>query len=165
MVRKICIPVLSLFLLSITSFASSGNANYSGEWKLDKEKSDLSDSPLYLSKIKITQEENSLQTTRTYMNQNGEQYPFDEVITVDGEEREIMIYEMKRRTSARWSEDGKSLLIKSITKYYGDSGEEEFSIKETVSLNDEGTILSIAYTTNSVYGENTGTYFYSKAEE
>jgi len=99
------------------------------------------------------------------MNQNGEQYPFDEVITVDGEEREIMIYEMKRRTSARWSEDSKSLLINSITKYYGDSGEEEFSIKETVSLNDKGTILSIAYTTNSVYGENTGTYFYSKAEE
>ena len=164
MFKKICIPVLSLFLLSITSFANSGNANYSGEWKLDKEKSDLSGSPLYLSKIKITQEENSLQTTRTYMNQNGEQYPFDEVITVDGEEREIMIYEMKRRTSARWSEDGKSILITSKTKYYGDTGEEEFSVEETWSLEEEGTILSIGYTTNSVYGTNTGTYFYKKAE-
>ena len=165
MFKKMSIPVISFFLFSIMAFAYSGNVNFSGEWKLDKEKTELSESPLFLSKIKITQKEDSVLTTRTYTNQYGEQYPFDEEITVDGEEREIVIYEMKRRTAALWSEDGKGLLISSKTKYYGDSGEEEFSVEETWSLVEKGTILSIDYTTNSVYGTNTGTYFYKKAEE
>ena len=165
MLKRLSIPVLFLFLLSLTSFGPRGKVNFTGEWKLDKEKTDLSDSPLYLSKIKISQEKDIMQTTRTYTNQNGEQYPFDEEITVDGEEREIMIYEMKRRTSAKWSEDGKSLIIKSITKYWGDSGEEEFSIDETWNLDKKGNILSIAYTTNSVWGTNTGTSFFNIAEE
>ncbi len=164
MFKIMSIPVISLFLFSITAFAYSDNVNFSGEWMLDKEKTVLSESPLFLSKITITQKEDSVLTTRTYMNEYGEQYPFDEEITLNGEENEIVIYEMKRRTAARWSEDGKSLLITSKTKYYGDTGEEEFSVEETWSLEEEGTILSIGYTTNSVYGTNTGTYFYKKAE-
>ncbi len=159
MFKKVSIPVISFFLFSITAFAYSGNVNFSGEWMLDKEKTELSESPLFLSKITIIQKEDSLLTTRTYMNEYGEQYPFDEEITLNGEEKEIVIYEMKRRTAARWAEDGKSLLITSKTKYYGDTGEEEFSVEETWSLEEEGTILSIGYTTNSVYGTNTGTYF------
>jgi hypothetical protein len=165
MLKKMSIPVFYFFLFSITAVAYSGNANFSGEWILDKEKSDLSESPLYLSKITITQKADSVFTTRTYMNEYGEQYPFDEEITLDGEEREIVIYEMKRRTAAHWSEDGKSLLITSKTKYYGDSGEEEFSVEETWSLDEKGMVLSIAFTTNSVYGTNTGTYNYKKADK
>jgi hypothetical protein len=163
--KKLSIPVLLVFLLSITSFGPRGKVNFSGEWKLDREKTTLSEGRLYLSKIKISQEKDILQTTRTYTNQNGEQYPFDEEITVDGEEREIVIYEMKRRTAAKWSEDGKSLIIKSITKYWGDSGEEEFSIDETWDVDKKGNVLSIDYTTNSVWGTNTGTSFFNKAEE
>ena len=165
MLKKMSIPVLLLFLFSITAFASGGNVNFSGEWKLDKEKSQLSESPLHLAKIKIAQKENSVLTTRTYTNQYGEQYPFDEELTVDGEEREIMIFEMKRRTAAHWSEDGKTLLLTSKTKYYGDSGEQEFSVEETWSLIEKGKILSIEYTTNSEFGKFTGTYLYKKAEE
>jgi len=165
MFKIMSIPVISLFLFSVTEFAYSSNVNFSGEWILDKEKTELSESPLFLSKITVTQKEDSVLTTRTYMNEYGEQYPFDEEITINGEEKEIVIYEMKRRTAAHWSEDGKSLLITSKTKYYGDTGEEEFSVEETWSLDEEGMILSIGYTTNSVYGTNTGTYFYKKAEE
>ena len=165
MIKKISIPVLSLFLFSISASAFSGNVNFSGEWILDKEKTELTESPLYLSKIKISQEENGMQTTRTYTNQYGEQYPFDEEITVEGEEKEIVIYEMKRRTSARWSEDGKSLIINSITKYWGDSGEEEFIIEERLSLDKTGKILSIEYASDSVWGKDTGTNFYKISEE
>jgi hypothetical protein len=163
--KKMSIPVLGLFLFSMTLFASGGNVDFSGEWKLDRENTVLSESPLYLSKITITQEKNSLQTARIYMNQYGEQYPFDEEIIVDGEEREILIYEMKRRTAATWSEDGKSLLITTKTKYYGNSGEGEFSVEETWTLDKKGAILSIEYTNNSEWGINAGTYFYKKAEE
>ena len=163
--KKMCIPVLSLFFFSVTLFASGGNVDFSGEWKLDRENTEFSESPLYLSKITIIQEKNSLQTSRTYMNQYGEQYPFDEEIIVDGEEREILIYEMKRRTAATWSEDGKSLLITTKTKYYGNSGEGVFSVEETWSLDKKGDILSVDYTSNSEWGTNTGTYFYKRAEE
>ena len=165
MIKKISIPVLSLFLFSISASAFSGNVNFSGEWILDKEKTELTESPLYLSKIKISQEENGMQTTRTYTNQYGEQYPFDEEITVEGEEKEIVIYEMKRRTSARWSEDGKSLIINSTTKYWGNSGEEEFIIEERLSLDKTGKILSIEYASDSVRGKDSGTNFYKKSEE
>ena len=165
MLKKMSIPVLSLFLFSITAFSYSGNVNLSGEWSLDKENTVLTESPLHLTKIKITQNENSILTTRTYSNQYGEQYPFDEEITVDGEAREITIYEMKRITSANWSDDGKSLLVKSITKYYGNSGEEEFSVEERWSLDKKGKILTIEYTSDSAYGENKGTYLYKQTEE
>ena len=165
MFRKMYILLASLFLFSITAFAFNGNVNFTGEWRLDKEKTDLSGSPLFLSKITITQKENSVLTARTYMNEYGEQYPFDEEFTPGGEESEIVIYEMTRRTAASWSEDDNSILITSKTKYYGNSGEEEFSVTETWSLNEKGTILSIDYTTNSTYGTSKGTYFYKKIEE
>ena len=159
------IPVIFLFLFSVTVFASAGDMDFSGEWKLDKEKSEMSDVPLYLSQIKITQEGNSLQTTRTYSNQYGEQYPFDEEVIVDGEGREILIYEMKRKTSALWSEDGKSLLITSITKYYGNSGEEEISSEETWSLLDKGKTISVKYSVVTVNGKYSGTNYYVKEEQ
>ena len=165
MVKKMSVPLFLLFLLSILAFTSIGKVNFSGEWKLDKEQSNLSDSPLYLSKIVINQQEKSVLTTRTNMNQYGEQYPFDEEITLDGEESEIVIYEMTRRTRARWSDDGKTLLIKSKTKYWGNSGEQEFTVDETWGLDKKGEILSIDFDVKTVDGTNTGTYLYKKAEE
>ena len=164
MLKKMSIPALFLFLFSFTAFASGGDVDFSGEWKLDKEKTEMSSMPLHLSHIKITQNGNSLQTTRTYSNQYGEQYPFDEEILVDGEDREILIYEMKRSTSASWSEDGKSLLIKSITKYYGNSGEEEILTEETWGVQDKGKTISVQYTVNTVNGNYTGTSYYTKTE-
>ena len=101
-------------------------------------------------------------TERTYENDYGEQYPFEENLTLDGKESNIVIYEMPRKTTARWSEDGKSLIISSTIKYYGDSGEGEFSVKETWSLKEKGTVLSIDYTGSSPNGTNTGTYIFKK---
>ena len=162
MFRKMILPAVSLFLFSITASAFSSNVNFSGEWKLDKEKTDLSGNQLFLAKITITHKGNSLMTTKTYENDYGEQYPFDEELTTDGKESETVIYDMPKKTAARWSEDSKSLIITSKIKYYGDTGEEEFSITETWSLIEKGTSLSIDFTTSSTRGTYNGTYFYKK---
>ena len=165
MSSKLSIPALFLCLFSFTASAFGGDLDFTGQWKLDKEKSEMSDVPLYLSQIKITQEGNNLQTTRTYSNQYGEQYPFDEEIVVDGKDREITIYEMKRSTTSSWSDDGKSLLIKSITKYYGNSGEEEIVTDETWNLLDKGKAISVKYSIVTVNGKYSGTNHYVKAEQ
>ena len=160
--KRMIVPVVTFLLFSITAFAADGNVDFSGEWKLNKEKTDLSGSQLILAKMEITHKGNSLLTVRTYENDYGEQYPFEENLTLDGKESNIVIYEMPRKTTARWSEDRKTLIISSTTKYYSDSGEGEFSVKETWSLKEKGTVLSIDYSASSSSGTITGTYFFKK---
>jgi hypothetical protein len=116
------VPALTFLLFSIMSFAFGGNVDFSGDCKQDKEKTDHSYSQLFLSKITLIQKRNSLATTRTCENEYGEQYPFDENLRLDGQESEILIYEMPRKTSARWSENGTLLSIEfTASSSYGDS--------------------------------------------
>ncbi len=164
MFKKTIIATVSFLLFSFTAFAYDGNEDFSGEWKLDKEKTDLSGNQLILAKITVTHKGNSLLTSRTYENDYGEQYPFEENLSLDGKESNIIIYDMPRKTTALRSEDGESLIITSTIKYYGDTGEEEFSVEETWSLKEKGKWLSIDFTTNSSRGTNKGTYFFKKVE-
>jgi len=65
------------FLSGLTIHAQK--SDFSGEWKLNKEKSVLADNQLFLSGITIQLRSDSMLTARVYENGNGEQYPFQEI--------------------------------------------------------------------------------------
>jgi len=156
----------SLFLLIIASLIPSigQNVNFSGEWKLNREKTVLADNQLFLSGVKIQLKSDSLLTTRIYENGNGEEYTFDENLALDGTENKIVIYDMPRTSKVSKSETDGSLIIESTTTFNGEYGTEDFVAKETWKVDGEGKLLTIDFTNKMSGNETIGTNFYNKAE-
>ena len=98
--------ILVLFTVSFSFSAFGQITNFSGKWELNKEKTILADNQLFLSGITIQLKSDSLFTTRIYQNTNGEEYPFDENLSLDGKECKITIYDMPRTSKVTKSEDG-----------------------------------------------------------
>ena len=158
--------IILLFLITITySFSAFGRgASLSGEWKLDKEKTVLADNQLFLSRVTINLKSDSLLTTRVYENANGEEYPFDENLSLDGKECKIFIYDMPRTSKASRSGADGSIIIESTTTFSGDNGTENHTAKETWKVDNEGKTLTIVFTNKMSTGETTGTNYYNKVK-
>jgi hypothetical protein len=158
-------PGLLFILFFILSFsAHAQNSDLTGEWKLNREKTILGDNQLFLSKITIQVKGDSLFTTRTYENGNGEEYPFDENLTLDGKECKITIYEMPRTSKAsKLIADG-SVQIESKTTFYGNNGEDNLLAKETWKVDNESKMLIVDFTNKMSAGEVTGKSYYNKVK-
>jgi hypothetical protein len=154
--------LIILLVLVPVFMASAQKANFSGEWKINKEKLTNVDNQLVLSKITIQLKPDSLLTTRVYENGMGEEFPFDENLTLDGQECKIVIYEMPRTSKASLTTDG-AITIASATTFYGNSGQEDMVAKETWKIDNEGKILTLEFSNTMSGVETTGTYFYDKA--
>jgi len=153
---------LLIFLTSITTFAQK--TDFSGEWKINKEKSLLGESQLFLSRIKMQLKADSLLTTRVYENVNGEEYPFDENLSLDGKERNIVIFEMPRKSTATRSDNNATILINSTTTFNGNNGQEDMIAKESWKVQGEGQILALEFSNKMSGNETKGTYFYDKVK-
>jgi hypothetical protein len=152
---------LLLMLVFVPVFMVSAQ-NFSGEWKINKEKLTVVENQLVLSKITIQLKADSLMTTRVYENGMGEEFPFDENLTLDGKECKIVIYEMPRTSKASRTPDG-AITIASATTFYGNSGEEDMVAKETWKVDNEGKTLTLEFSNTMSGVESTGTYIYDKA--
>lgn len=164
MIKRTIIAILLVFCLAISLFAKKP-VDFSGSWELDRAASKLGDAQLWLQEIKVTQSKDSLLTHRTYRNENWEEYPFTENLTLDGKEHEITIYDMPRKTSANVSEDKKNLVIKSQITFWGDNGEVTIPMTEKWALTEKGKTLSMEYKSVSEEGEYTIQLVYKKAEK
>jgi antitoxin component YwqK of YwqJK toxin-antitoxin module len=159
--KSIIATVSMLFILtSLTTYAQK--ADFSGEWKINKEKSSLADNQLFLSRITIKLKSDSLLTTRVYENGNGEEYPFEENLSLDSKECKINIYEMPRTSTATRSDANGPLMIASTTTFNGNNGQEDMVAKETWKVENDGQVLSMAFTNKMSGNETTGTYYYNK---
>jgi hypothetical protein len=156
---------ISLFLVILllpVFIASAQKADFSGEWKINKEKSTPSDGQLFLSKITIQLKSDSILTTRVYENGSGEEYPFDEKLSLDGKDCKIVIYDMPRTSKATRDNDG-SISISSATTFNGNNGQEDMVAKEIWKLDSDGKLLTLEFTNKMSGAETTGTYFFEKA--
>jgi hypothetical protein len=161
--RKIITLLMVLFFItSLNSFAQK--TDFSGEWKLNKEKSVLTDSQIFLSKITIQLKSDSILTTRVYENSNGEEYPFDENLSLDGKEGKIAIYDMPRASKATRSDADGSIMIASTTTFNGGNGQEDMTANETWKLENGGQVLTLEFTNKMSENESTGKYFYDKVK-
>jgi hypothetical protein len=163
---KIKIIVSTLFLLIMLSGfkANAQKDDLSGEWKLNREKSVLADNQLFLSRITIQQKADSLITTRVYENGNGEEYPFDEKISLDGKDCKIVIFEMPRTSKASVSTSDKSINIVSATTFNGNSGPEDMNADEIWKLDPDGQTLVLQFTNKMSGNETKGTYYFNKVK-
>jgi hypothetical protein len=164
MKTKTIIVALSLlfFLPALTIYAQK--ADFSGEWKLNKEKTVLPDNQLFLSGITIQIKTDSLLTTRVYENGNGEEYPFEENISLDGKDCKIVIFDMPRTSKATISDTDGSIMIASTTTFSGNNGQEDMIAKETFKVDNEGKTLTLEFTNKMSGNETTGTYYYNKVK-
>ena len=128
--------------------------NLSGEWTLNKDKSSFCEfgENIAPKKIIINSADNSVTIERLSPNFQGEDYTTKETLTFDGKETEIVMFaNNKKKSTAKWSADGQSLLIAS--KIYFDIQGEMTEIKqdEVLKLTPEGQ-LSVQSVSNSSFG-------------
>ncbi len=157
----IILLVTVLLMISFNSYAQK--TDFAGEWKLNREKTVLAENQLFLSKVTIQIKGDSLFTTRVYENDNGEEYPFDENLTLDGKDCKITIYDMPRTSKASLSDVDGSIKVESKTTFYGDNGEEDLTANEIWKVDPDTKMLTVEFTNKISGNETTGINYYNKA--
>lgn len=160
--KSIIVSIILFFAFAVFT-ANSQSKSFAGEWKLDKDKTTLTDANLFLSKITFNLRNDSILTVRVYQNSNGEEYPFEENMPLNGKDSKITIYDMPRTSKATRGADG-SVLIESVTVFNSNGGQDSLTTKETWSIDAEGKVLSMAYTSKMSAGEASGTSYFNKTK-
>jgi hypothetical protein len=149
-------------LLSVASMPD--RANFSGEWKLNEGKSELGDfgGRFAARAIKVEQKEDAISIARTTPGFNGgDPVTTTMTLTFDGKETESTGFGgSKRKSTAKWSEDGQTFTINHTTLFERDGQTSEFKSTETWTLKDGS--LSIVTVSSSPRGESTTKALYDK---
>lgn len=151
-------------LLAIPTISFAGEkVDFSGEWKLNEDKSDLGEGRAFAAfKIAVKQEGNTLIIERTRSGRDGEERTSSETLSMDGKEN---INENERGSSTSvltWSEDGNSLTIKSKREFNRQGETFEMNSTEVWILAEDGKLLSIQSDISSSRGERSATLVYEK---
>ena len=146
------------------SFVIVDRANFSGEWKLDESKSELGDFGGRVARtLKADQTENSITISRTTPGFNGGD-PITTTITLsyDGKVTETEGFGgSKRKSSAKWSDDGNTLTISNTIIFERDGQTNEFKSTEVWTTTKDGN-LSVVTNSSSPRGETTTKAVYTK---
>jgi len=152
-------------LLVITTFSlQAEEPAFTGEWNLNKGKTVLQGSQLFLSKLTIEVKGDSLFTNRTYENADGQEYPFVENLSLNGKESEIVIYNMPRTTKATRSAADGTLILDSNTTFNRDGQDVVMNSKETWKLDSGAKLLTISVTTKMVGSEFPGILYFDRVK-
>lgn len=152
-------------LLVITTFSlQAEEPGFTGEWNLNKGKTVLQGSQLFLSKLTIEVRGDSLFTNRTYENADGQEYPFVENLSLDGKESNIVIYNMPRTTKATRSDADGTLILDSNTTFNRDGQDVVMNSKETWKLDPGAKLLTISVTTKMAGSEFPGTLYLDRVK-
>ena len=164
MQTKLLPSSLTILFLICSFFVKAQNNPLTGEWKLNKEKTVLAANQLFLLKIAIQVKGDSLFTTRTYQNTDGQEYPFNENLSLSGKEGKIVIYDMPRTAKATFSKDDGSIVLESTTTFYKDGQEVNFKAQETWKVESENKLLSIISKFATSAGEVSLTSFFDRVK-
>ena len=87
--------VVTFLLISFTTLAENEKLNFSGEWSLNEEKSELGEGRRWMvsSKLTISQENNIMTIERLLTRRSGDEFKINEKYTLDGKECENTVYE------------------------------------------------------------------------
>jgi hypothetical protein len=155
--------LLSILLSAFTTIATK--ADFSGEWKLDESKSELGEfgGRMTARSLKAEQKETSIIISRTTPGFNGgDPVTTSMTLKYDGSVTESEGFGgSKRKSTAKWSDDGLSLIVNSTTIFERDGQTNEFKAIETWSLTKEG-LLSVVTQSSSPRGEFTTKAVYNK---
>ena len=155
---------LTFLFLVCAFFVKAQNNPLTGEWKLNKEKTMLAPNQLFLLKIAILVKGDSLFSTRTYQNTDGQEYPFNENLSLSGKESKIVIYDMPRTAHATFSKDDGSMALESTTTFYRDGQEVNMKAQETWKVDSENKLLSVVSKFTTSAGELSSTSFFDRVK-
>ena len=155
--RAKTLSLLPLFLLFVASLsAEDEKVDFSGEWYLQKDRSEPADiSDRFVpAKIVAMQQGIDLLLEKTYST-----FAVYENLTLDGGVFRSEHRQSPRTTTASWVEDGTSLTIDTKVEY-----REDFivSMSEIWRLQENGGILSIVYSSESPRGGQKATLVYTQ---
>jgi len=156
--------IFTLLLAITTVSLMAEEPGFTGEWNLNKEKTVLQGSQIFLSKLTIMVKGDSLLTTRTYENTDGQEYPFDENLSLDGKESKIVIYDMPRTTKATRSDSDGTLILDSSTTFNRDGQDVVMNSKEIWKLEPGAKLLTISVTTKMADREIPGTLYLDRVK-
>jgi hypothetical protein len=130
--------------------------DFSGDWKLNEGKSELGDfgGRFAAIAIKVEQKEDAITIAKTTPGFNGgDPVTTNQTLTFDGKEAESTVFGgAKRKSTAKWSDDGHTFTISSTTLMERDGQTNEIKGTETWTLTKEGA-LSIVTVSSSPRGE------------
>jgi len=162
--KKIISSVILSFLVLLFSNSATGQkSDFNGTWKLDMSKVPVTGNFPVLTKIIINIKGDSLITERFYNTGDGQVYPFNENLTLDGKENMITIYEMPRKSKATWKEKDVVLIHETTTTANGSNGAVDFKSTETWTVDNANNILKISFKNNIFTEESTGTFIFNKS--
>jgi len=152
----------SLLLIPAASFAGE-KTDFTGEWTLNEDKSDLGEGGAFAAfKIAVKQEGNTISIERTRTGRDGEERTNSQTLTLDGKEN---INENERGSSnsvLTWSDDGTTLTIKSKREFDRQGETFEMNSTEVWTLTEDGKILKIQSEMSSSRGERSVSLVYEK---
>ncbi|MEP6728660.1 MAG: hypothetical protein ABJC98_22745 [Bacteroidota bacterium] len=157
--------LLIFAVVMLSSFAlSAQHASFSGDWKLDEAKSELGEFGGRVARsIKAEQKEDAITTTRVSPGFNGgDPVTTTFKVTFDGKVAASEGFGgSKRKSTAKWSEDGKTLTVNSTTVFERDGQSFEIKSTENWTITKDG-LLSIITNSTSPRGESTTKAIYIK---
>lgn len=167
--RKITIPLVAAAIFCVSTAATTiiTAVNFSGEWTLNEQKSELGQfgGRGAARTIKVTSSDaNGIAMERISTNMNGEEVVRKENLTFDGKAFESAggFGNSKRKATAKWSADGQAMEIDAVMTFDRDGEQMEIKQKETWKLADNGKTLVIDASSSSSFGESTTKLVYEK---
>ena len=158
-----------VFLLIGIEFVHSedGDINFAGEWILDLDKSEIPEGRggrrgRAATKLVVIHEENKLDVESTGTNRDGEERIRKATYTLDGKECENDMYNTTSKSTAKWSEDTKSLEINTEATFSRNGEDFTINMKNTWSM--ENGNLIIDSIRSSSRGERASKLLYVKAD-
>jgi mannan endo-1,4-beta-mannosidase len=160
--RAVC--GLPLLPLKETTPVASQTPDFSGNWIFNEDKSTLDNmgAGMLPYKMAISQKGNDLSIQRSFIVEWGDDRVTDEKLTLDGREATSEFMNSPRVMTAKWSDKGDALLIDSKVTFNRGGQTFEMKSNEIWTLTGQGTVLSIAQTSNSFRGERKITMIYEK---
>lgn len=164
--KKTAFLTAAAFAFICISAAIVDKSNFTGEWTLNEKKSDLGEFGARFTpkKIKVEQKEDGLSIERV-ISFNGEDRTTSEKLTLDGKESENTVFNnSKKKSTAKWSDDGQTLTVNSVTKLDRNGEILEIKSTETWKLMNEGKSLSLETVSTSSMGTNDVKAVFDKAK-
>ena len=152
--KKISFLAVGAFACLLAAATIINAVNFSGEWTLNKEKSQFGEygENIAPKKITINSADNSVTIERLSPTMTGEEYTTKETLTFDGKQTESVIFSSKKKKKkAKRAADGQSMLVSSIINFDNNGEMMEIKVEEVWKLTADGQ-LSLQSTSNSSFG-------------
>ena len=154
-----------IILFSLRISAQESSINFSGTWALNETKSNFGDSQFRMAAVTmiVKQEGNNLTDDRTQPGFDGGEMKTTEKLTLDGKVCENTGFmDSKRKSTAIWSADKKSLVIATTLVFDMGGQPTEMKISETWKFGENNATLLIATSFTGPDGEIKTSLVYDK---